>query len=82
MDNGKKTTTRRSELRNLIDRAVQPGIDKYKGTAGWVYAYGLVRELLIYSALNQFEIWRHLERLAERKEEEKTADEPRTKVKK
>jgi len=82
MNGDKKAETRQARLRSLIDRAVQPGMDNYKGTASWVYAYGLVRELLAYSAQNQYEVWQHLEHLAEQNSKDNPRDEPRTKVKK
>lgn len=65
-----KVPTKQEELRSLIDSAVQPGQDNYTtDSARWLYAYGLVRELLVYSASNQIEVWQHLRKLSNRQDD-------------
>ncbi len=54
---------KKQRLRELIDRATLGASNPYPDHLGWVYAYGLLRELLIYSAENQMEVWQHLEKM-------------------
>ena len=57
---------KKQRQRDLIDRALLGDGNPYPGHLGWVYAYGLLRELLIYSAENQMEVWQHLEKMERR----------------
>jgi hypothetical protein len=57
---------RKQRQRDLIDRALLGDGNPYTDHLGWVYAYGLLRELLIDSAENQMEVWQHLEKMERR----------------
>lgn len=50
-------------FRDLIDRAAFGKQNPYEAHLAWVYAYGILRELLVYSAENQMEVHEHLRRL-------------------
>ena len=53
--------SRQQQLRALIDQAITA---QAPAEHRWIYAYGLLRELLSYSAQDQMEVWDRLEQLA------------------
>jgi hypothetical protein len=69
---------KKQRLRDLIDRATLGASNPYTDHLGWVYAYGLLRELLIYSAENQMEVWQHLEKMERRGAKQSRARRSRT----
>jgi hypothetical protein len=59
--------SRQQKLKVLIDRAINK---RAPPEHRWIYAYGLLSELLSYSAQDQMEVWTRLRELANDDEQE------------
>lgn len=68
--------TRKDQLRDLITQAVNQGVKPWAHNerAQHIYAHALLRELLVYSALDQMEIWQHLEYLIQKDSDPQDTD--------